>query len=123
MSTEPVGRLEKPVVDCPDPRALAAFYAAVLGLEVTEDHPDWVVLGRPPGTRELAFQRAADYVPPTWPEPDRPQRLHLDIRVADVDAAEEAVLALGARRVHGVHEDGFRVYRDPAGHPFCLVYG
>jgi hypothetical protein len=29
-----IGRLEKTVVDCPDPRALAVFYAAVLGAEV-----------------------------------------------------------------------------------------
>ncbi len=37
-------------------------------------------------------------------------------------AAERAVLALGATRIHGVHEDGFRVFTDPAGHPFCLVF-
>ena len=28
-----IGRLEKTVLDCPDPRALAAFYAQVLGFE------------------------------------------------------------------------------------------
>jgi hypothetical protein len=34
------------------------------------------------------------------------------------------VLALGATRVTGAVEDGtFRVYRDPAGHTFCLVWG
>jgi hypothetical protein len=32
------------------------------------------------------------------------------------------VLALGAKRLPS-GEDGFRVYVDPAGHPFCLVYG
>ena len=34
------------------------------------------------------------------------------------------MLALGATRVtDAVGEDDFRVYRDPVGHPFCLVFG
>ncbi len=32
-----IGRLEKTVLDCPDPRALASFYAAILGMRVNED--------------------------------------------------------------------------------------
>ena len=70
-----IGRLEKTVLDCPDPRALAAFYAEVLGMQVTEDTSgDWVVIGREPGMRELAFQRAEDYRPPRWPDPGHPQQ-------------------------------------------------
>jgi catechol 2,3-dioxygenase-like lactoylglutathione lyase family enzyme len=119
-----IGRLEKTVFDCPDPRALAAFYAEVLGMRVNEDTDgDWVVIGRGPGMRELAFQRAEDYRPPSWPDPAHPQQEHLDIRVDDVDAAECAVVALGATRLPTEHENGFRVFTDPAGHPFCLVYG
>ena len=118
-----IGRLEKTVVDCPDPRALAAFYAEVLGMRINEDSADWVVIGRESGLRELAFQRVEHWLPPHWPDPEHPQQEHLDIRVDDVDAAERAVVALGATRVHGVHEDGFRVFTDPAGHPFCLVHG
>jgi catechol 2,3-dioxygenase-like lactoylglutathione lyase family enzyme len=119
-----IGRLEKTVFDCPDPRALAAFYAGVLGMRVNEDDGDgaWVVIGREPGLRELAFQRAETWVPPRWPDPDHPQQLHVDIRVDDVDAAERAVLALGATRMPTPHENGFRVFADPAGHPFCLVF-
>jgi hypothetical protein len=73
--------------------------------------------------RELAFQRAVPYTPPAWPDPDHPQQEHLDIRVDDVDAAERDVLAIGATRVPNEHENGFRVFADPAGHPFCLVFG
>jgi len=120
---EMIGWLEKTVFDCPDPRALAAFYAAVLGMRVNEDFDDWVVIGLKPGDRQLAFQRAADWVQPSWPEPGHPQQLHVDIRVRDVDAAEREVLALGARRLPAEVETGFRVFADPAGHPFCLVYG
>ncbi|MGY1619125.1 VOC family protein [Geodermatophilus sp. SYSU D00691] len=118
-----IGRLEKTVLDCPDPRALAAFYAEVLGMRVNEDGDDWVVIGREPGMRELAFQRADPYEPPRWPDPARPQHEHLDIRVDDVDSAERAVLALGARKLPAQREAGFRVFADPAGHPFCLVFG
>lgn len=123
MLTSMIGRLEKTVLDSPEPRALAAFYAEVLGMRINEDSDDWVVIGRGPGWRELAFQRAATWVPPRWPDPQRPQQLHLDIRVDDVDAAERAVLTLGARRLPAEHEQGFRVFADPVGHPFCLVFG
>jgi catechol 2,3-dioxygenase-like lactoylglutathione lyase family enzyme len=124
MADVAIGRLEKTVLDCPDPRALAAFYGEILGMRVMEDTDgDWVVIGRQPGYRELAFQRADPYVPPRWPDPEHPQHEHLDIRVFDVDEAEQAVLALGATRLPAEHESGFRVFTDPAGHPFCLVYG
>ncbi|GIJ70466.1 GNAT family N-acetyltransferase [Virgisporangium ochraceum] len=111
------GRLEKTVLDCPDPRALAAFYAAVLGMRVNEDHDDWVVIGSRPGARQLAFQRVAN-----WTAPGEP-RLHLDIRVDDVEVAERQVLALGATRLPGELAGRYRVFADPAGHPFCLVFG
>ncbi len=118
-----IGRLEKTVLDCPAPRELAAFYAAVLGMRVNEESDDWVVIGLAPGDRQLAFQRAERWVPPRWPDPAHPQQMHLDIRVDDVDAAEVAVIALGARRVQAERETGFRVLLDPVGHPFCLVFG
>jgi len=57
------------------------------------------------------------------PDPSRPQQMHLDIRVDDVDAVERRAVRLGARRVPGADGDGFRVLLDPVGHPFCLVHG
>ncbi|MER7201714.1 VOC family protein, partial [Streptomyces sp. NPDC000188] len=42
------------VLDCPDPRALADFYAEVLGGTVTSDDGTWVDL-EVPGGRPLAF--------------------------------------------------------------------
>ncbi|HEX8970870.1 VOC family protein [Oryzihumus sp.] len=38
-----IGRLEKTVIDCPDPPRLADFYCQVL-MQVTEDREDWVVI-------------------------------------------------------------------------------
>ena len=45
--------------------------------------------------------------------------LHLDVTVADVDAEHDRVVALGARPLTD-RKGTFRVYADPAGHPFCL---
>jgi catechol 2,3-dioxygenase-like lactoylglutathione lyase family enzyme len=118
-----IGRLEKTVIDCPDPRALAEFYCQVLGMQVNEDIDGWVVIGVEPGRRQLAFQRATEWVAPRWPDPAYPQQLHLDIRVTDADRAEQELLALGATRVRGERETGFRVFTDPVGHPFCIVFG
>ena len=120
-----IGRLDTVVLDCPDPRAAAEFYAAVLGVEILGDDGDWVDIGTPgdgPGRTRLSFQLAPDLVAPTWPDPTVPQQLHLDIAVDDISAAQDAVLGLGARLISDDH-DGFRVYADPAGHPFCLTYG
>jgi hypothetical protein len=56
--------------------------------------------------------------------------VHFDVLVSDFPAAHERVVASGGTFV-GEHisprpgTDGeivpWRVYRDPAGHPFCLV--
>ncbi|MFI5526773.1 VOC family protein [Streptomyces platensis] len=111
-------------LDCPDPRALANFYAQVLDWQVTGGDDEWIEIAGPTG-RTLAFQRVpeADYRPPQWPGQETPQQLHLDfdVRHADIDEAERKVLALGAKLVQQDAEGrDWRVYLDPAGHPFCL---
>jgi hypothetical protein len=67
----------------------------------------------------LSFQHASDYQPPRWPDPAFPQQFHIDVIVDDIAEAEPKVLALGATRLPG-EGSSFRVYADPAGHPFCL---
>ena len=120
----PPARMRSVVLDCPDPRALAEFYRGVIGGEITFADDDWAVL-TVDGLR-VAFQLADEFAPPTWPTGERPQQFHLDLTVDDVDAVEPEVLALGATR-HAVQPgeaagDSFRVYLDPAGHPFCLCW-
>ncbi|MCX2969692.1 MULTISPECIES: VOC family protein [Streptomyces] len=121
-----VARLDVVVLDCPDPKALAGFYAELLGGEVEgADDARWVDLSLRDGTR-LAFQRAEGFQPPRWPAADHDsQQLHLDLRVDDMAEAERAALALGAQALDTEDDGGkrgFRVYADPAGHPFCLVH-
>ena len=117
------------VLDCPEPVVLANFYQELLGGEVDRPDPRWRV-DQDFSTLHVAglvlgFQRSADYQPPQWPDPAHPQQFHLDVRVDDVDAAEPAVLALGATRLPGEGTgggDNWRVYADPAGKPFCFVW-
>lgn len=114
-----IGRLHHVIIDCPDPPALAAFYSELLGLPVTWQEADFAVVARNETSSGIAFQLAPGHQPPRWPDPRWPQQFHLDVMVDDVDAAEPKVLALGAQRLPG--GDSYRVYADPAGHPFCLI--
>ena len=112
-------------LDCADPQALARFYSAITGLEIDdiadEDDGEWVQL-RSDGGAALAFQLAPDHQAPVWPSGEHPQQAHLDFSVDDLDAGESAVVALGARKADVQPKpDSWRVYLDPAGHPFCLV--
>ena len=117
-------------LDCPDPVALANFYAKITDFKVVVAHSDkagtplWVELVDN-GVTRIAFQRVEKYTPPTWPEGPIPQQAHLDFDVKDLNAAEAKLLAIGAVKsliqTSSNPETNFRVYFDPAGHPFCLV--
>ncbi|ONK15116.1 hypothetical protein STBA_59300 [Streptomyces sp. MP131-18] len=122
-----IATLQCTVIDCPSPIALGRFYREILGWKLDGSDPSWVTLTSPGGQR-LAFQAAPDHRPPRWPDPEHPQQFHLDFDVPtrdDIDAAHERVIALGATFLHdsGGQTSGFRVFSDPAGHPFCLCYG
>ena len=106
-------------LDAPDASALARFYADLLGLEVTLRGSRGRAHRRRRPT-SLMFQQISDYTAPQWPDPAHPQQAHLDILVDDLDAGEARALALGATRLDGGGKS-FRVFADPAGHPFCLT--
>ncbi|MFF1876970.1 VOC family protein [Leifsonia sp. NPDC058230] len=116
-----IGSLESLVIDCPDTRELARFYSKLLGLEIVMYDDDWAEIVAADGGRPIiAFQQVEAYNPPQWPSQEVPQQMHLDVKVDDLDVGEAAVLELGATAT-GAGTATFRVYRDPAGHPFCLV--
>jgi hypothetical protein len=129
-----IGRLGTVVLEARDPAGLAGFYSGVLDLPVIGDDRDWVDIGQAGATR-LSVQRAPGHQPPVWPDPASSMQFHLDIEVDDIGTAEQQVLALGAVRLPGgsaeeeargeraPSDTGFRVYADPAGHPFCLTWG
>jgi hypothetical protein len=102
-----IGDLQCVVLDCPDPRWS-------LG-------DGWATLHSASGL-VLAFQGVDDYRPPRWPDTAHPQQFHLDVDVQDLDRAQKQVLDLGATLLDaGADTRGWRIYADPAGHPFCLV--
>lgn len=118
-------RLAAYVLDCTDPRRLAEFYSALLGWRVDErsSSDDWVELADPRGGAALSFQADPGFRPATWPTGQRPQMAHLDIRVSSLDDAHERAVRSGATQLPQPSDRTdahFRVYSDPAGHPFCL---
>ena len=133
-------RLRSVVLDAVDARALAEFYRELLELAYRPgDEPppagepdprgaDWLVL-RDGERTALAFQAVDELPAATWPDGPVPQQLHLDLTVptvADLEAAHERALGLGARLLLDRSDDPdepLHVYADPAGHPFCVFVG
>ncbi|TRY19585.1 VOC family protein [Tessaracoccus rhinocerotis] len=110
------------VFDAADIAAESSFWAEVLGGAVKGDD-DWhSVLD---GQTRVGVQHAPDHVPPEWPDGEQ-QQIHLDLYVEDIRSSHDEVLELGARELKAAYAfdapEGFRVYADPAGHPFCLCW-
>lgn len=60
MPQRAISRLHHVVLDCPDPGALASFYSARLGLPITCESDDWVVVAESDRHSGPAFQLAPD---------------------------------------------------------------
>lgn len=108
------------MLDCPDAKQLSNFYAELLGKPITFEAEGVAMIGED-GAQPVMFQQVTDYHPPQWPNPAHPQQLHLDVTVDDIEAAEAAVLKLGAASLTASGEN-WRVYADPANKPFCLCW-
>ncbi len=113
-----IARFPSIVIDCSDASALARFYGAMLDWKV-DISAGWADVRADYG-QCISFQQVEAYTPPQWPTQQVPQQMHLDVIVDDLDAAEAAVLALGATKHEHQPGTSFRVFLDPAGHPFCL---
>ena len=105
-------------IDCADPEQLAAWWGDLLGLKVGRRGGPYVELERPRAgvpKPTLVFQRV--------PEPKVGKaRIHLDIVVADLEAATRRAVALGASIAEDLaSEDPWLVMRDPEGNEFCLI--
>lgn len=109
------------MIDCPDPVALAPFWAGALGYEVGDgDGNPYVNLVPPDGAPFVGLQRV--------PEPKTGKtRIHVDLYVPHDDAEAEVVrlTGLGATVLQPpVRRDdrrfNFQVLADPAGTEFCV---
>jgi predicted enzyme related to lactoylglutathione lyase len=119
MTTSPIASLAMLNLDCHDPGAMAAFYAAILSWEVTYNHEEYAMITG--GQTSIGFGRVAGFTSPAWPDTTSAKRYHLDLQVDDLARAEAACRDLGAA-VPDFQPGGnrWRVLTDPAGHPFCL---
>jgi predicted enzyme related to lactoylglutathione lyase len=110
------------VLDAPDARSLARFYASLLGWELAADEADGATVAPREGVAYLGFQTSPEYVRPVWPTVEGSQQmmLHLDFEVSDLETAVNHAVELGAQEAKYQPQENVRVLLDPAGHPFCL---
>ena len=106
-------------IDCPDAKALSAFYTDLLGWKVVSEYDGAVMIGND-GSTMLGFGTIDDYKAPSWPDSGAKQ-FHLDFDTDDIPAAEQRALDLGATLADPQPGESWRVMLDPAGHPFCFA--
>jgi len=106
-------------LDCPDPAALAPFWAAAVGAEHVEIGERYATVHPPGGDGRcpIVLQRV--------PEAKQAKsRAHLDLYVDDLEAEVDRLVGLGASPVGDgpVREGGeeWVVLADPAGNEFCV---
>lgn len=112
-----IGELAYIIVDCEDNERIATFWSNILGLEITSrSHPYIDLAASSDGAPVMSFQQV--------PEPKAVKnRLHLDVKVADLGVATEQIQALGGVLLREYFEEPYewRVMADPEGNEFCLV--
>jgi hypothetical protein len=109
-----IGGLSALAIDCADPPVLAGWWNRLLGGRVEVDEDGDATLHTPDGL-PIDFLRV--------PEAKTVKnRLHLDLRTTDFDAAVEQALALGATKADDIYDGGrWQVLRDPEGNELCLL--
>ncbi|WP_018787367.1 VOC family protein [Micromonospora sp. CNB394] len=107
---------ENLTIDARDPSRLASWWAEALGYQVITDKLDEVEIRRTPDTRPgLVF------VPVAGPKKGK-NRLHIDLRPADLEAEVERLVDMGARHVDiGQGDVEWTVLADPEGNEFCVL--
>ena len=112
-------RIIATVFDCRDPEALAAFWCAVLDLEITRRWQD------AHGTGYVEVSTGDDQVLLFYPVGETKQaknRVHLDLRAPGPQYDEVArLVALGGRVVADDPDVPWVVLQDPEGNEFCVL--
>lgn len=107
-------------IDCADPAPLLDFYSRFLGMTIAYQDENVGMLTGENGPA-IGFGKVDNFTPPSWPDDNSDKQFHLDLKVADVDAAAKQAIALGATLPDHQSGESWRVLLDPAGHPFCLT--
>ena len=114
--TMPVGWVRALVFEADDLERAAGFWQALLGVGAVDVRPDWIQLERDRGGLYLAFLPAGGERPATV-------RARPDIEVADLDAGQARIEALGGRliQVDLDPEGEHRVMADTEGNEFTIL--
>jgi catechol 2,3-dioxygenase-like lactoylglutathione lyase family enzyme len=109
-------------IDCDDAEAMATFYVGALGGRVTRRHEDGDTSVEAGGLA-LNFRVVPGYRRPSWPSSEVPMQSHFELVVGDLDAAQAALVVLGATEAEQPEplDPHLTVMLDPAGHPLCLI--
>lgn len=100
------------VLDAADAAVVAAFWAEISGGVVGEGaNAEYATIERPGGV-DLAFNLVPE-------GKTAKNRVHLDIAVPNLQAAEQHATSLGATLV--ARHDGWITMQDPEGNEFCIV--
>ncbi len=113
---ERIGTLFAITMDVNDLETGAKFWSQVLGTEILYQNEKYLRLGHKGERPTLLLQKV--------PEPHEVKnRVHIDLDVADLDAAVSRVQKLGGNKLRELNEYGIKwaVMADPDGNEFCLV--
>jgi predicted enzyme related to lactoylglutathione lyase len=103
-------------MDVNDLERCAEFWSQVLGADILHRNEQYLRLGQKGERPTLLLQKV--------PEPHKVKnRVHIDLDVADLDAAVGRVLRLGGKKLRELNEYGIKwaVMADPNDNEFCLV--
>ena len=116
VGSEPVGTLYAIVLDVNDLERCAGFWSAVLGKQTSFKTDKYCRIGSGDDKPSLLLQKVPE-------RHEHKNRAHIDLDVADLEAAVERVVDLGGTRLAEISEYGIRwaVMADPDGNEFCLV--
>ena len=109
--TKGIGELSGIVIDVQDLDKAECFWTVILGGSVMFKDSQYVAFDSSP---RVALQKVAEVK-------TSKNRMHLDIRVLNIEVAAEQVVSAGGSRLRNFDAEGFLVMADPDGNEFCLV--
>jgi predicted enzyme related to lactoylglutathione lyase len=104
-------------IDCNDLERIATFWSSLLRVEVTSIQDGYAFLAHAPDRRVTIWLQQV-------PEPrEGKNRVHIDLAVEDLEAAERRVVALGGSlgERHEWHGFEWRMCFDPEGNVFDVM--
>ncbi len=115
MNHSPLVSCTGVIFDVSDLKRSAAFWAALLDVEPGQprSNGDYLTVGEVHTGIRLVLQKV--------PEPKaQKNRVHLDFRVEDVDAAIKSIVQLGGKQLSEPRLGGGVTMADPDGNEFCI---